>query len=203
MQRIFADKYSMNAWVKGSGWGSWPENTKPYINYIQMFLRVYSIESVVDAGCGDWQFSKLIDWAGVEYKGFDVVPAALQEASQYATDNISFHELDFSIKPLPSADLILVKDVLMHWPPEIVLKFLQRLPECKYVLVTNDWKPDWPFNKECNIGGYQNIDLRAKPYHIEAEEVLEYTLPNPTTGLEETKKVFLIKGPTDGTSITK
>jgi len=204
MQQIFSDIYSKNSWIKGSGWGSWPENAEPYVKHIQTFLREYDIRSVVDAGCGDWQFSHLIDWSGVDYKGFDVVTDVVSSnTSKYGNDTISFYELDISTKALPPADLILVKDVLMHWPPDIVQSFLRRLPECKYILVTGDWKPDWPFNQDTKIGGYQNIDLSKPPYLVEVKEVLSYTLPNPKTGIEELKKTFLIKGPTNGTCITK
>ena len=35
----------------------------------QQFLKDNAIRSVVDAGCGDWEFSQAIDWTGIDYKG--------------------------------------------------------------------------------------------------------------------------------------
>ena len=39
---------------------------------------------------------------------------------------------------LPSADLLILKDVMQHWLPEEILGFLPQLDRYRYALVTND-----------------------------------------------------------------
>jgi hypothetical protein len=72
LQDRFEYIYAANIWGHGSGGGSSPINTRGYRRFLQNFLRKNNIKSVVDLGCGDWQFSHLIDWKGIRYSGFDV-----------------------------------------------------------------------------------------------------------------------------------
>lgn len=68
-----------------------PEYAEPYVDMLQRFLHDYEIRSVVDLGCGDWQFSRLIDWSGVDYLGLDVVEFVVDtNREQFATDSIRF-----------------------------------------------------------------------------------------------------------------
>jgi hypothetical protein len=41
------------------------------------FAEASSIRSATDLGCGDWQFSYLINWSNVEYPGIDLVPEVI------------------------------------------------------------------------------------------------------------------------------
>jgi hypothetical protein len=78
--------------VYGSGVGSLPINNIDYISFLRMFMERNDIRTVVDFGCGDWQFSRYIDWETVTYTGFDVVRAVIERnQSLFARDNISFH----------------------------------------------------------------------------------------------------------------
>jgi 2-polyprenyl-3-methyl-5-hydroxy-6-metoxy-1,4-benzoquinol methylase len=115
-EKAFSEIYRNNVWGKGSGIGSEPSATADYIAMLQAFLREHDIKTVVDFGCGDWQFSKLIDWSGVRYQGFDIVPSVI-EANQreHAAANISFHVAHPGAQ-LPTADLVVCKDVLQHLP---------------------------------------------------------------------------------------
>ncbi len=107
------------------------------------FLKEKQITSVVDLGSGDWQFSRLIDWNGIRYTGIDCVPEVVNEvATSFTTDTITFRCLDFSNAPgdLPSADLAILKDVIQHWPNEVITRFLREIISLrlyKYILITN------------------------------------------------------------------
>ena len=55
-------------------------------------------------GCGDWQFSKLIDWSGIDYHGFDVAPVVISNnVDQFASDNVSFSHYSGNADELPAA----------------------------------------------------------------------------------------------------
>lgn len=92
---------------------------------------------------------------------------------------------------LPSADLLLCKEVLQHLSFADVENFLKNLNSYKYCLITNDINPSGSITQNYDIvrGGYRTLDLREAPFCLEAEEVLTYP------GSPFLKQVLLIKGP--------
>jgi hypothetical protein len=57
-KQIFTEIYNKNLWNGGSGPGSNPENILTYITFLQKFLHSNNITSILDLGCGDWQYMK-------------------------------------------------------------------------------------------------------------------------------------------------
>jgi len=127
----------------GSGPGSNPANAKPYMEFLQKFLSENQIQSVVDIGSGDWQFSRFINWNGIDYTGIECVPEVLVKVSQqFGNEHIKFINVDVLSNPesIPSGDLCIMKDVIQHWPNENITNFLTVLLEkklFKYILLTN------------------------------------------------------------------
>src|SRR4051794_8719682 len=112
----FTEIYRHDHWEAGSGIGSMVEHVRPYITFITDFMRTNDIRSVVDVGCGDWQFSSTMDWSGISYCGFDLVePLIAANRERFARDNIRFELFD-GATDLPPADLALCKDVMQHLP---------------------------------------------------------------------------------------
>lgn len=176
---IFDDIYKENTWLVGSGLGSLPGPTKGYRNFVQKFLRDHAITSVVDFGCGDWQFSKFINWDGVDYKGYDIVkPVIERNQKEYAKDNIHFFESPADWTKLPPADLLLVKDVLQHLSNEEVQKFLDiAKKKYKYMLVTNGTNPAERMNEAIQTGEYRPLDIRRAPFGVAAQKVYSFKGP--------------------------
>jgi SAM-dependent methyltransferase len=173
----FSEIYAEGRWGPGSGIGSLPENTRPYAAMLQAFLRDNAIRSVVDVGCGDWQFSRLIDWSGIDYRGFDVVPAVIEaNRAAFGRPGIRFDLLD-DLAGLPDADLVLCKDVLQHLPIEDVAAYLDLFTtRFRHALVTNDIEPaDW-VNAQIGHGGGRAIRLDLPPFSIDAPVVLRWAM---------------------------
>ena len=84
-QEAFSNIYKNKIWGEnniGEGWsgsGSSLQQTIKYREFLQKFLADHQIKSVVDVGCGDWTFSRAIDWTGIDYKGFDVVEDVIKK----------------------------------------------------------------------------------------------------------------------------
>ena len=131
MRQDFVQIYRRNTWGFGSGHGSLPSVTAPYRFLVEQFVRENRPRSIVDLGCGDWQFSHLINWQGAKYVGLDIVPTVIEEnRRRYASDNVSFEVTDEAFSSLPAADLLLAKDVLQHWSAHDVKRFLaEALPK--------------------------------------------------------------------------
>lgn len=154
-----------------------PEYAEPYVDMLQRFLHDYEIRSVVDLGCGDWQFSRLIDWSGVDYLGLDVVEFVVDtNREQFATDSIRF-EVATVGEPLPAADLIVCKDVLQHLPISVVADYFAEFRHSyKHALITNDVYPDAATNTECSPGEGRAIRPDLEPFSEECTLVLEWAI---------------------------
>src|SRR5579872_1106350 len=78
-----------------SGEGSAWENVQVYVSYLQDFLKKHQIRSVVDLGCGDWQFSQFVEWGDIEYVGIDVVKEIIEKNKlQFASPARTFIHAD-------------------------------------------------------------------------------------------------------------
>jgi SAM-dependent methyltransferase len=178
MSNRFQEIYERNEWTHGSGEGSLEIQTRGYRAFLQDFLAKKNIRTVVDMGCGDWQFSKLIDWTGIDYHGFDVAPVVISNnVDQFASDKVSFSLYSGNADELPPADLLIVKDVLMHLPNQVVLDFLPNLKKYKYALITNCTNPINPndVNKDIQPGDFRYIDLRMSPFNLESSLVYSFS----------------------------
>ena len=165
---IFNEIYSKNMWGPGSGTGSLAENTVAYRQYLHNFMRTNQIKSVVDIGCGDWQFSKLIDWNGISYTGLDVSDVVLSNTQNFARDGVSFLQADARTDPLPMADLLIMKDVMQHWSNDDILTFLPRLSNFQQALITNGFHPALNnlMNSDIPAGSFRPVDLRSRPFNL-------------------------------------
>jgi SAM-dependent methyltransferase len=155
-----------------------PEYAKPYVVTLQKFLQDYEVGSVVDLGCGDWQFSRLIDWGEIEYLGLDVVASVVDTNTKlFATDAISFETTTVG-EPLPSADLVVCKDVLQHLPLPIVTDYLVEFRQrYKHILITNDVYPDSATNAETPPGASSRaIRPDLEPFSEKCTLVLEWEI---------------------------
>jgi SAM-dependent methyltransferase len=177
LRGAFSFIYENDLWGRGSGAGSFPEYTQPYVAMLQRFLRDHEIRSVVDVGCGDWQFSRLIDWDGVDYLGLDLVESVIEaNRKAFATNSIAF-EVATVGEPLPSADLVVCKDVLQHLPLAVVGDYLAQFRQrFKHVLVTNDVYPDASTNDECPLGSGRALRPDLEPFSQECTLVLEWEI---------------------------
>jgi SAM-dependent methyltransferase len=187
---VFEAIYRVNKWRMGSGPGSTVEDTAPYREFLSGFLKAYRISSVLDLGCGDWQFSSLIDWSGLQYIGADVSETALTSARPHSAPNISFQVLNAIEDPLPSVDLLIAKDVLQHWSNADILGFLPKLDKFRFALITNGFpsKKTRYINKNIRPGKGRPVDLSSPPFNLSGTYVFEYS------GFEP-KRVFLWSRP--------
>lgn len=188
---IFNGIYKTNRWGNGSGPGSGEKFCANYVKFLQSFFKEKKITSIVDCGCGDWQFSKNIDFKGIDYQGFDVASFVIEKnINQYQKENVNFFLYNGDFNLLPKADLIICKDVLQHLTNTKISEFIANLPRFKYALITND------INKKVNInclnGGYRAIDLREAPFNLDLKVVFEFIrmpkAPNMLTMLWENPK---------------
>lgn len=147
----FTNVYETCAWgdnkdsgYKGSsGEGSSIQyNIATYIPFLRAFLSLKEIKSVVDIGCGDWRCGDLIyRESAIHYTGADAYEALIKRNSEQWPQHkwICMDGLKERDK-LPSADLLILKDVIQHWTTAEIYEFLDDVStskKFKYILIVN------------------------------------------------------------------
>jgi SAM-dependent methyltransferase len=187
--------YSNGFWDKDesnqgtSGLGSKLINVIPYINLLEDFISKNHITSIVDAGCGDWQFSRYLNFNGINYLGVDAAKSVvLKNIAKYKKDNIQFVHGNFLEMELPKADLLILKDVLQHLSNKNILKAIDSFKNYRYVIAVNDISSANFCNYDIQDGGYRCLDLSAYPFFLKGQNLLTYKAVEG----REVKRVFLI-----------
>lgn len=137
-----------------SGKGSAPAAQKPFIAFLEEWLRTQSVRSMVEASCGHWPsgWQLSVNWPpGLNYTGADILPSMVQANSALPRgDKMSartFVVMDMMEQALPRADLLLTKDTLIHFPNSGIGKFLALSvnacpPRFRYVMFVHDIASD-------------------------------------------------------------
>jgi SAM-dependent methyltransferase len=179
---VFSKIYDTDFWNGGSGVGSAPETTVVYREFLRRFLDGSGVKSVVDVGCGDWQLGSLVDWSGVTYTGVDVVPSVIAaNKEKYGSESVQFVQMDVlnDREALPDTDVLLVKDVLQHWPTVECQSFLRwAARKYEWLVVTNDVSHVRSSrrltNSDVKLGGWRPLDVEAKPFGFRSVYVEDY-----------------------------
>jgi len=187
---IWQKIYAHNLWGKGSGPGSSPETTIEYRKFLQGFLSEYKVKTVLDIGSGDWQSSQLIDWTGIHYRGIDCVKDVLEnvKAKFEVKDQIEFYLMDVlkDINELSEwkVDLIILKDVVQHWPTsDITLTLPKLMQQSKHILLTNS--STYGNVTDIGLGDFRSLNRHKEPLSTFSPKLmLKYS----------DKEVLLLKG---------
>jgi 2-polyprenyl-3-methyl-5-hydroxy-6-metoxy-1,4-benzoquinol methylase len=159
---VFTRIYKRDLWGIGAGmagFGSGPGSSfalcEPLVNFLETYLTELkaaqphaskSVLKFLDIGCGDMQWmpallSRLS--ADIVYAGIDCVASVIDENAR-THPHLKFAHVDFmsssAIYALPAADVFFCKDVLQHYPSDVIVAFLTnlfaRFPDA-HVLVAN------------------------------------------------------------------
>lgn len=153
MEKVFSNIYEKKIWgsnnnpnYKGSsGDGSSIDiNINTYIPYLQKFIKLNNIKSVVDLGCGDFICGNLIyNSLDVKYTGYDTYDKVIEHnKNTHSSLKYNFIHSDFynDKENIVSADVCILKDVIQHWSLQHIYTFLDYLVKSnkfKYILICN------------------------------------------------------------------
>lgn len=166
-------------WGGHSGGGSLPYWNIEYRGFLERFIHLNNIRSIVDIGCGDWQFSRFLNLDEVSYQGYDVVDSVVQRNTErYGRDNIRFSVMPQDFGDVASADLLIMKDVLQHLPTEVVIAHQVLFDRYPRSLISNSYrKMGATVNNDIGYGDFRCLDLVAAPFHFPGNYVLEFSSP--------------------------
>ncbi|WP_397392275.1 hypothetical protein [Polynucleobacter sp.] len=196
-KQIFSTIYEKNAWgsVESiSGPGSSLAATKFLIRELAFLLKKYSIKSVLDIPCGDFNWMQTLDLSSIEYLGADIVDSLIQKNSERYPEN-KFAVLNLLKDRLPAVDLVICRDCLFHFPNEEIHVALKNIKSSgsKFLLTTSfGWKT-WP-NLDIEMGGFRRLNLELTPFNMPAplERIIEGNLESePQAGRQADRSMCL------------
>ena len=164
MKNEFTYIYDNEMWGrgKGSGAGSKPKFNVAYIIFLENFLQEHNIKNVIDYGCGDWQFSQYVNWGDIDYLGLDIVDSVIEDNKKQFLE-YSF-ESDTTVFPyLKGRELIIIKDVIMHWPNTEIVSFLDELITYDIKILLINECGQGKNRRLKRVGGFSRLDYDKFP----------------------------------------
>lgn len=100
------------------------------------------------------------------YKGYDIVTSVIDKNIKYfAKDNVTFND-NTNTDNIDDVDLLIIKDVLMHWLNKRVQYFIDNiLPKFKYALIT-ERDDESLVNTNIDFGEWRPVDLISSPFYV-------------------------------------
>lgn len=151
LQEIFSSIYREGRWGR-SGRADWqyfsgsgshdPQIFGRYVDALGAFVqRLGGRPDAVDLGCGDFNVGSQVRGLFGHYTACDIVPEVIAaNALRFADLNVDFRCLDLTRDALPSADVIMIRQVLQHLSNPDIKAFVRAVAgKCRTLIVTEHW----------------------------------------------------------------
>jgi SAM-dependent methyltransferase len=170
VRQAFTRHYERRDWDEPetvSGRGSSLKSTETLRRDLPRLFAEHGIRSVVDAGCGDFHWFSTLPVELDSYLGIEVdEELAAANQARHGDPRRRFTSLDIIRDPLPSADLILCRDVLVHLKNRQVSAALRnfRRSGSRFLLATT-FTGEHP-NLVIPLGGWRPLNLELPPFEL-------------------------------------
>lgn len=178
MEAVFTYIYANNSWGHAesvSGHGSALEKTVNVRRRLPQLLRDYSVKSLLDIPCGDFNWMKTVDLSGIHYTGGDIVRGLIkQNRENYGSADREFIDIDVTTMPVPAVDLILCRDLLVHLPTAECRKVLAAFIDSGSTYLLTTTYLHQPENGDIKPGKWRPVNLQVAPFFFpEPLELIE------------------------------
>jgi ubiquinone/menaquinone biosynthesis C-methylase UbiE len=203
---IFETIYKRDLWNMGqneskSGLGSTLLFTESICENLPKIIDKYSISSMIDVSCGDWNWMKTIkDKLNCNYIGLDIVKDNIDNNNAlYGSNHITFKCTDMLsyLQNLSdkSVDLIICRHTLEHLPTEYIFKCLNEfIRVSKYCLITTHKLCNYNREVELTITPYRPVNLELDPYsNILQKYYIDCIYDGPMNHIREEMYINLYK----------
>ncbi len=162
---VFDHIYRSHKWGgdSRSGKGSGMERTFRVRSALPPLLDELGISSILDVPCGDHGWMSTLDLGGRSYIGCDIVAPLIEQNRQCYPDRV-FKVVDVCEGPLPDADLVICRDLLVHLSFADIDKALPNLlgVQGRYLLCTTF--PGIQKNHDGVTGKHRRLNLCLPPF---------------------------------------
>ena len=181
--------YQLKLWGSNSsefysGEGSHlPEIVDPYIEKVTSFLKSFEKPLIVcDLGCGDFNIGKELFPLTEKYFAIDIVQDLIEfNKEKFKAENLEFQCLNIAEDALPKGDCAIIRQVLQHLSNTEIQTIVNKLPNFKYILITehlpiSDFEPnkDIISGQGIRIKKQSGVNLTVPPFNIKVKEENEF-----------------------------
>jgi hypothetical protein len=168
-EEVFTEIYEKKLWsgISKSGSGSDLAQTESIRIELPKLLKRFQIFSILDIPCGDFYWMKYLDLNSISYIGGDIVSDLIKKNNEkYSNQKRKFVIINILEDPLPKVDLILCRDLLVHFSYNELNRAIANLKKSKskYLLTTSF--VNRTNNKNITKGDWRPINLILKPFNF-------------------------------------
>lgn len=163
----FARIHQMNLWgavSSVSGLGSEVTATAAIRDQLGGVLRRLGARSLLDAPCGDAGWIRSVDLGGIAYVGVDIVPDLIERLRARNDPSGTYLIADIASEPLPSCDVVLCRDCLVHLSFERAAMAVANLRRtgARWLIATTF--SDLAVNRDCEDGDWRPLNMTRAPF---------------------------------------
>ena len=130
-------------------------------------LRRWRVRSLLDLPCGDFYWMRTVDLGEVDYVGVDVVPELIEtNRRSFGGPRRRFELCDATRDPLPAADLVLCRDLLIHLSLADIRRLLERVAASGARLLLVSHFTECSENTDIVSGDYHPVNLCLAPFRL-------------------------------------
>lgn len=166
---IFTEIYNKNLWKdsdSASGTGSNISATEEIRASLPEIWKTYSVQTFVDAPCGDFFWMQKLDTSSIKYIGADIVEEIINDNNTKFSNKGEFRVLNLISDPLPDSDMLMCRECLVHLNFEQIHDVIRNLKKSntKYLLATT--YPDVLENIDIITGQWRPLDMTLPPFNF-------------------------------------
>jgi hypothetical protein len=198
LEERFSLIYRSNYWgsrESRSGEGSEMREAASVIPFLLQALKNNDLKVIIDLGCGDCNWIRnIFSSQHISYHGYDIVEEVIRSnCDRFANDRINFHSANITSCEIICGDVILLKDVLIHFSFYDIDRLLRNILRTNFHFVVLTSQQTYPFGGNVDIlsGDYRPLDFRKPPFSL-PEEMIISRFPVSTDDATLTGKDLLL-----------
>ena len=170
LKTVFSEIYHKNVWQDPesvSGRGSTLARAATIMSHLPSLLKELDAKTLLDASCGDFNWMRYTKLGAVKYIGADVVPNLIARNRRlYGGEGRTFVVLDVTKDRLPSADVILCRDCLIHLSFRSIHASVANFKRAgaRHLICTTHMTVQE--NTDCPDGGWRSVNLQLPPFNF-------------------------------------
>ncbi len=169
-REIFQRIYRTSHWAADtsvSGEGAAEAQTAVLGAALPLLCREFQVRTLLDVPCGDFSWMQHVDLSGVAYVGGDIVPEIVaRNRDQFSSPYRTFIDLDLLTDALPAADLLLCRDLLVHFSFADVERALVNVRRSRIRFLLTTTFPGTTENENIATGDWRPINLERPPFNL-------------------------------------
>lgn len=165
-ESIMEKKFKKNSKLESrSGVGSSLAVTEIIRSQIPELLNELKIKSILDIPCGDFNWLKGVNLDIISYMGADIVSDIIKHNNEkYSAENKKFLKLDILKDQLPKVDLILCRDLLVHFSFKDINRALENIKKSGSVYLLTTSFVSKNENIDIKMGEWRPLNLEKPPF---------------------------------------